>query len=148
MDKKKVIKLIIKLLRKVVIIILISPIIPIPIYLSYNALEIKIDDPSYLVECKVNIKGFYFWSVFLEDKFYGQVILPDYKRTNEKMEKLHNIDYHYGDSLNYNYTEGIDYNGNPKCYTYNLGTMVIGPFFTKVAIQVYKNNAENKLRDG
>lgn len=66
------------------IIIFLAFIIPIPINREYDAIEIKLDDPSYLVQRKIKIRGKYHWNILTRDVFDGQIIVSDYEITTKK----------------------------------------------------------------
>ncbi|MCX7883466.1 MAG: hypothetical protein N2448_00280 [Caloramator sp.] len=72
-----------------IIVIFLLYVIPIPINKVYNALEIKLDDSSYIVKCQVKVCGKYYKNLFTKDVFDGQIIVSDYKLTNEKMRKVY-----------------------------------------------------------
>ncbi len=62
--------------------------ISIPINKKYDAIEIKLDDPSYLEKCTVSMKGSYQFNILSEDTFKGQITVSTYPRTYDKMEKV------------------------------------------------------------
>lgn len=46
-------------------------IIPIPMNRAYDAIEIKLDDPNYLVNRQVIIHDKYYINIFTNDRFVG-----------------------------------------------------------------------------
>ncbi|KYH29713.1 hypothetical protein CLTEP_27060 [Clostridium tepidiprofundi DSM 19306] len=121
-------------------------VIPIPINRVYDAIEIKIDDPSYIVQCQVKIQGRYHWNLFFDDMFDGQIVISDYKLTNEKLSKVYLSDD--GWPLEYTYLSEEDVNGRPNRYTFFLGRLYSRSWFRKMAIIVFSKNSLNKDGDG
>ena|GEM_PF-5619762 len=58
MDKKRLKKIIIYILLTFTVLIFAALIVPLPVTRIYDAIEIKIDDPSYTVPCRVEIRCF------------------------------------------------------------------------------------------
>ncbi len=143
MQKKVIIKRIIITIALLTFLIFI---IPIPINRVYDAIEIKLDDPNYLVECQVKIKGKYHINLFTDDSFVGQISVSDYKLTNEKMDNVYFSDI--GCPLFYTYTSGYDTDGRVKRYDYCLGRMYSKPLFRQMTITVFSDNPLNKAEGG
>ncbi len=62
--------------------------ISIPINKKYDAIEIKLDDPSYLEKCTVSLDGSYQFNFLSADTFKGRITVSTYPRTYDKMEKV------------------------------------------------------------
>lgn len=60
-------------------------IIPIPIDKEYDAIEIKIDNMTYVESCTVSLYGKYHFNFLKNDTFEGQIIVSTYPITNKKL---------------------------------------------------------------
>jgi len=120
--------------------------IPIKINKTLSAIEIKLDDPSYLQECNITITGFYHLNLFVDDTFEGAIAVSGYSQTLEKMSTVHLSKE--GCSLYYHrFEEGLyDEDGRLKRFEYSLGNIMIGRFFNNMVIAVYSDNPLDKDR--
>ncbi len=116
--------------------------IPIPINKVYDAIEIKLDVPSYFVQCQVKSYGKYHWNLFSDDMFDGQIVVSNYKLTTEKMSKVYFSDD--GWPLEYNYIAGYDTDGRPSWDTFFLGRLYSKSWFQQMTITVFSGNQANK----
>lgn len=136
----------VRIIKRILIIFLaimfLTFLVPIPINRVYDAVEIKLNDPSYFVPCQVKIHGKYHWNLFTDDMFEGQVTVSDYKYTNEKMSKLYIGDDGY--PLEYNYTDGYDVEGHQNRKTYFLGHLYSKSWFRQMVITVFSDNPVDK----
>jgi hypothetical protein len=117
--------------------------IPFPINKELNAVEIKLDDPSYLETRTIHISGTYRFNLLKGNTFEGQIFVPEYELTSEKMDKVEFIrdaDYDYGYSLSYRYEIGTDVDGRPIREYYFLGRIISGPLLYRPVILVYSKN--------
>jgi hypothetical protein len=140
--KSKIIKWI---LRVVAVVMFLALIIPIPINKEYDAIEIKLDDPSYLVKRKINIKGKYYWNILTSDMFEGRITVSDYDFTETK--KMDNIYIPYDNGCLIEYTETIKYGPNSRDvrkYFYPLGRLFSKPWFRNMAMIIYEQNIPYK----
>lgn len=126
----------------ILIVTFLAFIVPIPMNQIYDAIEIKLDDPNYSVPCKVKVYGKYYMNLFTDDMFDGQIVISDYKFTNENMSKVYFSDE--GWPLEYSYVAGNDTYGRPNRDTYFLGRFYSNPWFRQMAIIVYSDNQANK----
>ncbi|MCX7903498.1 MAG: hypothetical protein N2486_03200 [Caloramator sp.] len=127
----------------IIIIALLVFFIPIPINKTYDAIEIKLDDPSYIVRCQVKIHGKYYKNLFINDAFDGQIAVSDYKLTNEKMRKVYFLKD--GCPLEYYHDTGRkDSNGHRIYEEYILGRIYSKSWFRGMTICVYNDNPLNK----
>jgi hypothetical protein len=62
--------------------------ISIPISREYDAIEIKLDDPSYIENCKVSINGKYYFNFLIADAFEGDIKVSSYPVTNKKIDRV------------------------------------------------------------
>lgn len=129
-----------------IIVVLLVLVIPIPINKVYDAIEIKLDDSSYIVRCQVKVYGKYYKNLFTDDVFDGQIVVSDYKLTTEKMSKVHFCND--GWPLEYNYVIGYDINGRRIWGTYFLGRLYSKSWFRGMTISVFSDNPLNKDGDG
>ncbi|GEM_PF-626615 len=116
--------------------------IPIPLNLVYDAIEIKLDDASYVVPCQVKVSGKYHMNLFNDDMFDGQISISDYRLTDEKMSEVYFAED--GWPLEYSYAAGYDNDDRPNRYTYFLGRLYSKSWFRNMAIIVYSDNPVNK----
>lgn len=119
-------------------------IIPIPINRVYDAVEIKIDDTSYIVKRQIKIHGKYYKNLFYDDVFNGQIAVSDYKLTNEKMLKVY-FSKDGSPLIYYYYPIGeYDRDGRKTRKEYILGILNSKPLFRDMVICVFSNNPLNK----
>jgi len=118
--------------------------IPIPMDRTFNAIEIKLDDPSYLRECTITITGSYHLNLFSDDTFVGSIAVSGYSQTLEAMDTVYlskegcPLYYHrYEDGIN-------DEDGRPRRLEYSLGNITSGRFLHKLVIAVYSDNPLDK----
>lgn len=129
------------------ILVILLYVIPIPINKTFDAIEIKLDDPSYIVPCKIKVYGKYYKNLFTDDYFNGHIIVSNYKLTNEKMRKVYFLKD--GCPLEYYYDTGrYDSYGNKIYEEYILGHLYSKTWFRRMTISVYRNNALNKEGNG
>ncbi|WDC83419.1 hypothetical protein PL321_11785 [Caloramator sp. mosi_1] len=118
-------------------------VIPIPINKVYDAIEIKLDDPSYIVKCQIKVYGKYYNNLFANDVFDGQIVVSNYKLTNEKMRKVYFIKD--GCPLEYYHDTGrYDNNGRRIYEEYIFGRIYSKSWFRGMIISVFRDNALNK----
>lgn len=55
--------------------------VPIPINKTYNAKEIKLDNPTYVVDRQIEVSGYYYINLFTTDVFKGRITVSGYPRT-------------------------------------------------------------------
>jgi len=122
-----------------------SLIIPIPVHRVYNAVEIKLDDPSYLVSRKVEIRGLYHWNILTNDMFEGRIIVPDYELTSNRMSNLYFSDD--GWPLEY-YLSGSDTNDHAIPDTFFLGRIYSKSWFRQMVITVFGESKGLEGRQG
>jgi len=140
---KNRIRIILKHIMQIIAVLMLGAlIIPIPVHRKYDAVEIKIDDPSYLVSCQVEIRGQYHWNIFTSDMFEGQIIIPDYELTSNRMSNVYFSDE--GWPLEY-YISGSNVNGPAIGDSIFLGRFYSKPWFNQMVITVY---GENKGLEG
>lgn len=137
MKEKKIIRTIKEIVLALFILIIIPLIIPIPINKVYNAVEIKLDDPNYCVNCQVKINGKYHINLLTDDMFDGQIAVSDYSLTNKEMSKIIFYDYDIGYPLEYHYYKGYDEDGHRIRYTYFLGHIHAKPLFHQMDIVLF-----------
>ena len=118
--------------------------IPIPIDTKIEAIEIKLDEPSYIHECSITINGAYNLNLFTDDTFSGTIAVSSYDQTLEKMSTVYFSKD--GCPLYYHRFEEGSYNeaGQPIRYEYSLGKMMSGRLFRNMIIAVYSENPLNK----
>lgn len=129
------------------ILVILLYVMPIPINRTFDAIEIKLDDPSYIVPCKIKVYGKYYKNLFTDDVFNGQIIVSNYKLTNQKMRKVYFLKD--GCPLEYYYDTGrYDSDGHKIYEEYSLGHLYSKSWFRRMIIGVYDNNALNKDGNG
>jgi len=118
--------------------------IPIHIDKTLSAVEIKLDDPSYLQECTITITGSYHLNLFVDDTFEGAIAVSGYSQTLEKISPVHFSKE--GCPLFYRrFKEGFyDEDGRLTRFEYCLGRIMSGRFFHNVIIVVFSNNPLDK----
>ena len=95
--------------------------IPIPINRKLDAVEIKMDDPSYLETRTIHIKGNYRFNLLKANTFKGQIFVPEHEITSEEMLTVfsaENGDIGYEGLIEYRYENGTDVNGRPDYMDY------------------------------
>jgi len=146
MQKSKKIKIVKWIFMALLIVMFLAFVVPIPMNNVYDAIEIKLDDPNYLVKCQVKIYGKYHMNLFTDDMFDGKIVVSDYKLTNEKMSKMYFSDD--GWPLEYIYVAGHDTEGRSNRDTYFLGRLYSKSWFRQMSIIVFSDNPVNKNEGG
>lgn len=139
---KKVIK---KLIAILVMLFVLVHMIPFTITKDINAIEIKLDDPSYLEERTIQVSGKYYLNLLVEDKFRGKIIISDYKITSGKMETIWFSEE--SGSLVYQFVIGKNEHKHPIKETYILGPIIAKPLLRNMAILLYNENVQDKNGD-
>lgn len=134
-----------KVLGCLLLLLIIFFIIPIPINKSYPAKEIQIGNPDSMVDCQVDIKGYYNFNIFTKDTFKGQIKISDYPLTGKNMRDL-NLSYGQDDSeyIEYTYEEGYDKEGKPITMKYIFGFINTDRLFKNMCIMVFDENVKDK----
>jgi len=146
MEKNKKNIIIKRSLRIFLILLILVSIIPIPINRTYDAVEIKLDDPNYIVQCQIKIQGRYHLNFLTDDMFAGKIIVSDYRSTNEIMSKVYISKD--GWPLEYTYYLGKDEDGRPITNTFFLGHIDSKNWFKEMAILVFSENPLYKDEGG
>jgi len=130
----------------VVALLIIHPIIPIPIRINTNALEIRMADPYHIIEHEVVIRGFKFFILFTQNRFRfrGSIEISGHPRTHIDMRQYLNANHIIGGfgqgALGYFVpAEGEHGFGvrNEEWY----GTAFFRPMFREMTIKVHDNGA-------
>lgn len=126
------------------IVLVLICIIPFPINRKFDAVEIKLDEPSYLEKRTIYISGTYYFNLLTDSTFKGQIFVPEYKLTSKKMNRVqffrHNAFGGFPSaegSLLYSYVIGTDANGRPIKKFYSFGEICSKPFFHNMVILLY-----------
>lgn len=83
--------------------------VPIPINKTYNAKEIKLDDPTYVVDRQIEVSGYYYINLFTTDVFKGRITVSGYPRTATAQMDMRSISINRdGAVLDYYYTQSRD----------------------------------------
>ena len=135
-DMRKISKTIIRIFF--IIFILIYT-IPFPINRQLDAVEIKIDDPSYLDKRKIHISGTYRFNLFADNTFRGQISVTEYELTWEKMAEVEFVkSADNGGILEYKYEIGTDESGRPLTKEYLFGRVFLNPRYRNIVIMLYE----------
>lgn len=110
-------------------------IVPFPVNRTYDAIEIKLDDPNYLVKRQVKISGTYHINILESCDFKGQIEVSGYPLTAEKMGDLYSMPT--GAPITYSYDKGVDSQGYPNRQYYFFGRLYSKLFLSKPLILVY-----------
>lgn len=132
-----------KIIKKAVYIFFIAFVliytIPFPINKELDAVEIKLDDPSYLETHKIYISGKYRFNLFTDNTFQGQISVPEYELTSNEMERLQFIKgIDHESPLVYTYKEGVGTDGRPITKYYDFGKIVSRPLLYRTVIVLYE----------
>lgn len=114
--------------------------IPIPINRNLDAVEIKIEDPSYFKTCTIYIKGNYYFNLLENNAFKGRIFVSGHEITSEQMFMVHLFkeeDAVYEGSVMYRYKIGTDVDGRPDYMYYIFGSMYSKILLYKPIILVY-----------
>lgn len=134
MDKKRLKKIIIYILLTFTVLIFAALIVLLPVTRIYDAIEIKIDDPSYTVPCRVEIRCFYHWNVLTDDMFEGRITVTGYDMTYRKMSNVFlNKD---GYPLEY-HISAHDAEGRAVSESSFFGRIYAKPLFRQMMITVF-----------
>ncbi|MBF4693454.1 hypothetical protein [Fusibacter ferrireducens] len=126
-----------KIITLVVLFAIVLHLIPIPFHKTYEAIEIKLDDPNYLEYTKVHIDGLYKINIG-DDAFDGHIGVEGYDVTEGEVIWDIKISTHLNLSgLSYQ----LDTDRDPM---YSFGNIISEPFFKHFALVVWDNIAENK----
>lgn len=139
-----------KIIKWTVFIVFISLVllytIPFPINKELDAVEIKLDDPSYLETRTIYISGTYRLNLFIDNTFKGQIFIPEYEITSERMS---NIQFMRGKDnvcpLIYRYEVGTDVDGRPLKEYYSFGWIVSKLFLYRPVIMVSGQSKGEKI---
>lgn len=116
--------------------------IPFKINREYEAIEIKIDDESYLETKTINMNGKYKFNIFTDDTFEGQITIPEYKITSWEMDRLY---FHKNGGAVVSYRREAGFN-NEERVIYNhgaLGHFHYSPFKRNPVIRLAGENKDN-----
>lgn len=120
------------------IVIILIYIIPFPINKKFDAIEIKLDDPSYLETRRISISGNYRFNLFTDNTFQGQIFVPEYELTSGKMDKIQFMkDIDNGCPLVYKNESGTIADGRPLEEYYSFGRILSEPLLHRMVILVY-----------
>ncbi|CAK7058428.1 hypothetical protein [Tissierella sp.] len=112
--------------------------IPFPINKELDAVEIKLDDPSYLETRKIHISGTYRLNLFTDNTFQGQIFVPEYELTSGKMDEIQFMkDIDNGCPLVYKNEIGAIADDRPLEEDYSFGRILSRPLFHRMVILVY-----------
>jgi hypothetical protein len=139
----------IKILRIVslIIVTLIIFLCVTPIYINrvYDAIEIKLDDPTYLTNCQITVSGYYFLNLFTNDTLKGKIVVSDYLFTRDEMESIEFSSY--GAPLFYYQYDDDSTNAYPNRIEYCLGKLFTNLFLREICITVLSDNPKNKASE-
>jgi hypothetical protein len=124
------------------ILLILIHIIPFPVNRELKAVEIKLDDPSYLETRTIHISGTYRFNLFTKDTFNGKIFVPQYelttKGTSEEVEFSKDPNVGRGFPLSYRYGAAIDTEGRLQENYYFFGRFISKPLMYSPAILVYQ----------
>ncbi len=119
--------------------------IPFKINREYEAIEIKIDDESYLETKTINMTGKYKFNIFTDDTFEGQITIPEYEITSWKMNTI-DFDKN-GAMIWYRLDTGFDHEGRVNFKYEALGDFYYNPFKPNPVILLQGRNKPNTPKE-
>ena len=114
--------------------------VPFPVKSEVPALEIKLDDPSYVVERTITVSGYYHINVFKENSFRGQISVSDYCLTSDKMVSPIYLGKESSPLEYYGYQKDPPSSPHADRYNYKLGYICAKPFMGDPMIMVLSEN--------
>ena len=136
--RKIVVNVIIAILLLLVVLVFI---VPIPVSREYAALEVKLDDPSYIAQRTVIVSGYYHFNLFSDDQFTGKITIPDYEWTQQDLETVQFMKD--GCPLIYYNYDDKDGNGGLVKTEYFFGEIYSGLLFRNMCIAVFSENTND-----
>ena len=113
---------------------------PFPVKTEVPALEIKLDDPSYVVERTITVSGSYHINAFKENSFHGQISVSEYFLTSEKMVSPIYLSKESSPLEYYSYRTDPPSSPRAERYNYTLGYIAAKPFMGDPIIMVLSEN--------
>lgn len=86
-------RLVLIILSGLIVLLLIHPIIPTPMIIDTTAMEIRMDDPTHLIEHTISIRGMYFHNFYTRNsRFRGRIEISGYPQTHNGRTQSFRID--------------------------------------------------------